>query len=170
MDTPALLSTDSLTIYLNDHLAGATFGSELVDRMVRENTGSEFEMPLRDLAVEIHKDHAELESIVDDLRRPRDQIKRALGWGVEKVGRLKPNGRLVGYTPLGRLLELEALAAGVSGKRALWRSLGAVRLEEALPGTRLAELIARADGQLAEIERLHADAAAIALAGVPVHA
>ena len=89
---------------------------------------------------------------------------------MEKVGRLKPNGRLVGYTPLGRLLELEALAAGVAGKRGLWRALGVVSLEDAPPHARLQELIASADGQLAEIERLHALAAEVAFEGVPAHA
>jgi hypothetical protein len=170
MDTPALLSTDSLTIYLNDHLAGATFGTELVQRMVRENTGTDFEQPLRALSDQIQSDLAELESIVDALGKPRDRIKRALGWSVEKVGRLKPNGRLLGYTPLGRLLELEALAAGVAGKRGLWRALGVVSLEDAPPHARLQELIASADGQLAEIERLHALAAEVAFEGVPAHA
>jgi hypothetical protein len=170
MDTPALLSSDPLTIYLNDHLAGATFGTELAQRMVRENTGTDFEQPMRQLAGDIGRDLYELESIVDALRKPRDQIKRAVGWGVEKLGRLKRNGRLLGYTPLGRVIELEALAAGVTGKRALWRSLGVLSLDGAPPQAILDELIARADAQLAEIERLHGLAAEVAFEEAPAHA
>ena len=43
MEKPALLSTDLLTIYLNDHLAGATAGVELARRAAGENKGSELD-------------------------------------------------------------------------------------------------------------------------------
>ena len=41
----------------------------------------------------------------------------------EKLGRLKPNEQLSGYSPLSRVLELEMLRSGVEGKHALWNSL-----------------------------------------------
>ena len=41
----------------------------------------------------------------------------------ERLGRLKLNGRLRGYSPLSRLDELELLQIGVVGKRRLWRAL-----------------------------------------------
>ena len=56
--------------------------------------------------------------------------KAAVAWVGEKVGRLKLNGQIRGYSPLSRVLELEALAVGVRGKLALWESL------LALPGIR----------------------------------
>jgi hypothetical protein len=42
---------------------------------------------------------------------------------MEKIGRLKPNDQLLGYSPLSRLIELEGLVIGVTGKRALWTAL-----------------------------------------------
>jgi hypothetical protein len=93
-----------------------------------------------------------------------------MGWGAEKVGRLKPNGRFLAYTPLARVIELETLAAGVTSTRALWRTLGMVSLEEAPAQSLLDELISATDEQLAEIERLHALAAEVAFQEAPAHA
>ena len=45
----------------------------------------------------------------------------------EFVGRLKPNGRLRGDSPLSRLVELELLCAGILTKESLWRTLGVVQ-------------------------------------------
>jgi hypothetical protein len=80
------------------------------------------------------------------------------------VGRLKLNGRLLGYSPLSRLVELETLALGVHGKLALWRSLE--QLEPALRGTadgQLAELVGRAERQLEQLEAYRERAAGEAL-------
>ncbi len=40
---------------------------------------------------------------------PQDRVKNAMGWGAEKLGRLKPNGQLTGYSPLSRMVELKGL-------------------------------------------------------------
>ena len=47
-------------------------------------------------------------------------IKDAAGWTAEKFGRLKPNNSLLSYSPLSRVIELEGLVIGVTGKLALW--------------------------------------------------
>jgi len=65
------------------------------------------------------------------------------------------NGRVAGYSPLSRVLELEVLALGVEGKRALWRiAAGDARLDR----VDLAALARRAERQrrLVERERLRA--------------
>lgn len=160
MDKPALLSTDALSIYLNDHLAGATAGVELARRAASENEGSEFGPVLRDLSVEIQHDRDELISIITGLGHPVDRAKVALGWTAEKVGRLKPNGRLRGYSPLGRLLELEGLLAGVHAKQALWRAL--LRTGKADP-QRLENLLVRAEQQAGIVEQMHHQAAELAI-------
>jgi hypothetical protein len=164
MDAPALLSNDLLTIYLNDHLAGATAGSDLAARTASENEGNEFGEALTQLAAEIAQDREELLGTTKSLGRQIDHVKLAVGRTAEKLARLKPNGRVFGYSPLSRLLELEGLAAGIRGKRALWRALKAV----ALPGVdpeRLDVLLERASRQLRTVDRLHARAAELALAG-----
>jgi ferritin-like metal-binding protein YciE len=164
METPALLSTDSLTIYLNDHLAGATAGSDLAARAASENEDTEFGEPLRRLASEIAQDREELLELMGRLECQIDHVKLAVGWTAEKLARLKPNGRVFGYSPLSRLLELEGLAGGIRGKRALWAALQEVSgLHATLAAEWFDDLIARADGQLDLVESLHRRAAGLAL-------
>jgi hypothetical protein len=160
---PALLTRDLLTIYLGDHLGGATFGAELARRAAASNQETEFGPELAQLASEIEADRRELEQIIEALGRPRDRIKPAAGWLVEKAGRLKPNGRLLSYSPLSRVIELEGLAGGVNAKLALWRALRAVVADEPrLEAHALDRLISRAETQLDRIAALHARASKIA--------
>ena len=91
---------------------------------------------------------------------PVDRAKVALGWTAEKVGRLKPNDQLRGYTPLARLLELEGLLGGIHGKQALWRALLHAGLVDADRGR---ALLAGARNQVAAVQRLHRAAAVLAL-------
>jgi hypothetical protein len=63
------------------------------------------------------------------------------------------NGRLLGYSPLSRLIELELLELGVHGKLALWRSLQRLGRDElASRDLGLAALVSRAEHQLEQIE------------------
>lgn len=142
-----------LDIYLNDHLAAATGGRDLARRAAASNRGSEYGPVLERLAGEITEDRESLIAIMRTLNIKVDPVKVLVGWGAEKVGRLKLNGRLLGYSPLSRLVELEGLALGVHGKLALWRSLQ--QLEPTLLGTAdglLVELADRAQRQLEELE------------------
>jgi hypothetical protein len=94
-----------------------------------------------------------------------DRVKLLGAWVVEKVGRLKLNGRLLGYSPLSRLMELEILLLGVTGKLALWRALHQLALQEPrLDRGDLERLMERAAGQLQEMETLRERAVADAFA------
>jgi hypothetical protein len=152
-------------IYLNDHLAGATAGLELARRLVRSNSGNAYGPPLSRLAAEIEEDRSSLLAIMQDLEVSVDRVKLAAGWAAEKLGRLKLNGRLLSYSPLSRLMELEFLELGVTGKLALWRTL-----HEILPGeprldrAGLERLIDRADRQRHELQALHERAVSDAFA------
>ena len=91
-------------------------------------------------------------------------MKVGAGWLAEKAGRLKPNGRLIGYSALGRLLELEALSGGVNAKLGLWRALRrTAQAEPRLDEEFLDQLIARAESQLERLARLQGRAAELAL-------
>lgn len=165
MKTPAALSDDLVEIYLNDHLAGATAGRELAHRTARANSGSDFGPPLAAIAAEIDEDHRELVALIRRLGRRRDPLKLAAGRLAERAGRLKLNGRLRGYSPLSRLLEVEGLAIGVEGKRRLWVALHAVADRHAgLEAPELDRLIERAGDQHRRLTELHERAAALALA------
>jgi hypothetical protein len=150
-----------LAIYLNDHLAGSTAGRELARRAAGSNRGSEYGPFFEGLAVEIDEDRESLLEIMRALGVRVDQLKVIFGWSGEKLGRLKLNGRLLGYSPLSRVVEIETLALGVTGKLALWRALRELAPRE----SRLAEfdfeaLIARAEHQLDGLESQRLRAAA----------
>jgi hypothetical protein len=79
-------------------------------------------------------------------------------WAGEKFGRLKPNGQLRGYSPLSRLLEVELLMLGVTGKLRLWTGLRE-NVGERAGDHDLVELAARAMRQRDQLEQLHRSAA-----------
>jgi hypothetical protein len=160
---PSTESPKLLSIYLQDHYAGSTGGLEMAKRSSKANGDTEFGGPLTRLATEIGEDREALARIMGRLEAGRAPVKAALAWGAEKAGRLKPNGQLRGYSPLSRVLEIEALVTGVGGKLSLWRALQAIapsdpRLDAAL----LADLAGRAEDQLARLHGLRDRAAAIA--------
>ena len=135
-----------LSIYLNDHLAGATGGTELARRAAGANRGTALGETLRDLAAEIAEDREALQRAMSELGIGRDRIKVAGGWTAEKFGRLKLNGQLKGYSPLSRVVELEGLHIGITGKLELWRTLKTTSGVD-LRRVDLDELIKRAESQ-----------------------
>jgi hypothetical protein len=154
------LTSDQLTIYLHDHLAGSTFGLELARRAARQNQGSVYGDFLEGLAKEIAEDRATLETIMRRLGTGRDELKNGLAWTGEKLGRLKLNGRVRGYAPLSRQIELEGLMGGVQGKLAMWRALHEVAGDyEELDATELNRLATRAERQLSGLREQHLIAA-----------
>lgn len=142
-----------LHIYLNDHLAGSTVGVELVKRAATNNRGNEYGALLDRLASEIEEDRNTLRSLMQELGVRENHLKVAGAWSAEKLGRLKLNGRLVGYSPLSRVVELEGMMLGVTGKLGLWRALDALKPREPrLANVDLQALIARANRQQNELE------------------
>src|SRR5215207_1625248 len=129
-DGPGLLS-----IYLNDHLAGATGGAELARRLARAERGSADGATLARLADEIAEDRQALRELMHEFGAPVRQYKVYAGWVAERVGRLKLNGRLLSRSPLSRLVELELLRLGVEGKAAGWRTLKVVAAARGSPST-----------------------------------
>lgn len=152
--------TALLGIYLNDHLAGATGGVELLRRTARARRGAPAGAPLERLAAEVTEDRAALTQIMDALGVKPQRVKVYVAWAAEKAGRLKPNGRVVRRSPLSDVLELEAMLVGVHGKAALWRTLLMLAPHErSLDPERLNELLQRAERQAAELEELRAASA-----------
>lgn len=152
-------------IYLADHLAAGTAGLALAVRSARNNSGNETGRFLERLAAEIHQDRETLRRIVDGLGFAGSRLKELVAWAGERLGRLKLNGRMRGYSPLSRLLELEMLSVGIAGKLALWQSLQQIPgIAERLPGVDLEQLVERAQQQRAEVEKHRLSAAREAFA------
>jgi hypothetical protein len=152
-----------LEIYLVDHHAGSTAGLELAKRAARSNRGTPTGDALERLVAEIDADRAALQRLLAVLGRRPSKTKDALAWSAERLGRLKLNGQLRGYSPLSRLNELEALSLGVAAKRALWEALRGLPEFARLPGFDFAALSQRAETQLVALETVRRDAAAQAL-------
>jgi hypothetical protein len=148
-----------LAIYLNDHLAGATLAVELARRLRSSNQGDgEFGEPLAQLCAEIEEDQRTLVRLMEQQGVGPDPVKPVLAKVAEKLGRLKLNGRLRGYSPLSRVLELEVLSGLVGGKLQLWNALEQ-SFGESLDGFDFHDLAARADSQGQRLEDLHLAAA-----------
>ena len=153
-----------LKIYLNDHLAGSMAGLELAKRCCANNEGSRLGDFLQRLITDIDSDKSELERLMESLGATKDPIKQLAGWATEKLGRLKFNGQLTGYSDLSRLIEVEGLCLGVEGKLSLWRSLKNVAQQDPrLAVAELDQLIERAKQQRDELEEHRLEAAARAL-------
>lgn len=152
-----------LDIYLNDHLAGATLGVELARRLRASNRDDpEFGPALTEVCTEIEADRETLKAAMDRLGVGQSKLKPLAAVLGERLGRLKLNGRLWGYSPLSRLDELELLQIGVAGKRRLWQALEHTHSGD-LSDFDLGALAERATEQLRRLEALHLRAAALAL-------
>lgn len=151
-----------LGIYLNDHLAGAIAGRELAKRSAKSNKGTEFGPFLNELAVEIEEDERSLRLIMDRLDVKSNPVKDSGAWVAEKIGRLKLNGSLIGYSDLSRVVELEGLTVGITGKIALWRSLKGSTAGDRLDDVDLDDLLARAERQREMVEEHRVKAAGMA--------
>jgi hypothetical protein len=150
-------------IYLNDHLAGSVMGSRLAKRIARQNEGNEYGTKVAGIAREIEEDKATLHELMDRLGIGEQRARMAMAWVAEKAMRLKPNGRLLRYSPLSRVLELEALTMGITGKLELWRSMEAVENGAKVPGFDFTQLAQRAETQRDLVEDLRVRAAREAL-------
>jgi hypothetical protein len=144
-----------LDVYLNDHLAGATVGHELAKRAASSNAGTEYGDPLAEIEHEVAEDRASLVRIMERFDIKQDRVKTTGAYIGEKLGRLKPNAHLTSYSPLSRVVELEFLTLGVTGKLLLWNALLEIEPEdERLDRDELTVLAERAEGQRAQLDEL----------------
>ena len=160
-----LLGRDYLKIYLEDHYAGSTAGLELARRTAGANKGTPYGDVLEEVARDIDEDREALRAIMATLGVGPDRFKVAGAWAGEKAGRLKLNGHLTGYSPQSRVVELEGLVVGVTGKRCLWNALRHIApLEPRLDMEQLDRLVERANRQLEVLEELRLKAVSEAVA------
>lgn len=149
-----------LGIYLNEHLTGATSGAELAWRLARREGEWAGNGKLERLAEEIEQDREALLGIMSALGEPVGLLETWAGWVAGKLGRFKPNGRVVARSPLSRVVDLEAMRLGVEGKVAAWRTLRArAGADHRLDRAKLDELISAGRSQITRVERLRARAA-----------
>ncbi len=150
-----------LRVYLQDHHAAAAAGLNLARRLTRENASTPFADELTGLADAIADDRAKLGAVLQALDVEPSRLKIGLARAAERASRLKLNGRLISYSPLSRVIELETLGGGILAKRGLWNALAKTTAAQKA-GLDFDELVDRANAQLAVVEQLRERAAAMA--------
>lgn len=158
MDAPPADAAQLLRTYVNDHRAAAAGGAALARRCRDRNAGTALGTLLDDIVREIDEDAAALDRFAQEHGIRANPIKELGARLAERMGRLKLNGRLRGPSPLGTVLELEALMAGIDAKRSLWRSLDACTSGRA-SSLDVAALVRRATDQRERLQGHHATAA-----------
>jgi hypothetical protein len=121
--TGTVAHPELLAIYVNDHIASAAGGIELVSRMIGAHRGTRHEAPLRQLLDELRQEKTDLTATARALDLPVHQYKQVAVWFAEKASRLKLNGHLLSRSPLSSLVEFEFLASAVRGKRSGFETL-----------------------------------------------
>ena len=112
-----------LTIYLNDHRAGAAAGTELAERIWRRNRSGPWANHLQEILSLVKAERETLDAVRVLLGVAGGGFRRALALMAERASSLKPNGDIFRYSPLSRVAELEALMSGIQSKQRLWTSL-----------------------------------------------
>jgi hypothetical protein len=154
-DTTTAIDDHLLSTYLHDHLAGAAGGVELARHAAKEQAGTPQGPALAELAAEIERDRDTLRGILDALGMTEFAAHEAATWLAEKLTRLKPNGQLIGRSPLTSLVEVETLRIGIVGKLAAWTTLRTLAdTDPRLDADQLDRLVVRADEQAAIAEDL----------------
>jgi hypothetical protein len=154
-----------LAIYVQDHLALSLGGLRLARRCAAENEGTPLGAFLRRLIPELEEDRETLRDVARALGTGPSPLKETAAAVGELLGRLKPNGRVLGYSELSRVWELEALMAGTASRRGLWKLLQKLaRKHAALRAYDLERLEGRARAHHEELERERVRAAELAFA------
>jgi hypothetical protein len=151
--TPGL-DTKYLSIYLADHVAGATAGLERVRRMASTYHGTPAGPVLQNLAEQLEEEREFLVTTTRTLGLDVSRSKVALATAAERVGRLKPNGRLLRASPLSALLEVEILRGAIMGKLSGWQTLSALPAGAPVDRERLVELERQAEAQVEQLTEL----------------
>ena len=155
----------AMDVYLNDHLAGATLGSNLAEQIRDRHEGAPLGELMRTIAAQVEEDRRTLVDLMERLDVSRNPVKQATGWVAEKASRVKFSGVGSGEPDHGAFMALESLTLGVLGKLSLWRALEQVKGDyPALAATDLDGLIARAQAQHGTLEEQRRAAGRRALA------
>jgi hypothetical protein len=150
-----------LPIYLNDHLAGSVGALEMLDDMIDTQKDKPLEKFLKTLREDIESDQGELKRLIGQLDIGESAMRKAGAWVAEKVSRAKLRIGDSGDPNLALLQSLESLSLGITGKRSLWRTLGAVaESTPRLSGFDFTRLEQRASDQFERVEGLAIQVAA----------
>ena len=157
-----------LSIYLNDHLAVLAGSQELATRSLESNGGTALGEFLQEVVESLDEDRAALVALMEDRDITQNWAKSGGAWLAERVGRLKLNGEITGYSPLSRLVETEGVELALHAKRSFWDTLSEVGVSHA-GGRPTSELANRTNQHIERMKAFRLAAAQEALGSeVPV--
>ena len=150
-----------LSTYLHDHLAGARFAIDLLERLRDAYPHESVGQFAEEMRAQIEEDRVILQQLADEIGE-RETLKEATAWLAEKTARLKL--RLGVDAELSVFESLEALSLGILGKQKLWVALQEIAdVEPRVRKLNLNELAARAEEQHAQVEAFRLKSARTAL-------
>jgi hypothetical protein len=142
---------DSVSTYVNDHLAGATQAIDLLEHLRNTHRSDPLGEFANGLLVEILADRDKLRELAGRIGTGSNAIKEMISHVAEKISLLKLGDK--GTMAFGTFESLEFLVLGVHGKLALWRTLKACSATDPrLRNVDYDSLISRAEIQEETIE------------------
>ena len=145
-----------LSIYLNDHVTGATAVLARVRRMAQTYRSTPVGVICQEIADEIDTERSWLLGLMRDLDLPVRRYKLVGAVAAERLGRLKLNGHLMRPSRLTPLLEAEILRSGISGKNSGWSTLEVIGAQAGMSPAQRAHLAGLQAGVPAQLERVDA--------------
>lgn len=117
-DAPRLLRA-----YIADHLQLHRAARELALRLRRREPEGDLTTLLDEVAVELRRQEGLAGALLRQLGAGPPWVRLALGTLSERIGRLKPNGRIVRPSPLAPVFELQVLQSLLEMSARCWRAL-----------------------------------------------
>ena len=142
-----------LHTYMQDHHAGAAAGLEAFRRVAENHNDPEIRRAVSRIGDETEQDLRDLEELMTMVGTSPSKLKDLPAMAAEKLGRLKPNQRVVERSPLTDLVELEGLTIAVRGKELGFKALLDIS-DPRMPREMLEKLVGRAEEHGRELERL----------------
>jgi hypothetical protein len=145
------MAYSALDTYINDHLAGATAGTNLAKIASEEHQTDEHGPFFSEIYAEIRADFDTLQELASALGVEESASKGALAEIGSKV--MAPKFTAGDDDELNAFVTLETLSIGVEGKVCMWKALKTVAGDySAFEQFDVDELLARAEGQREKIE------------------
>jgi hypothetical protein len=145
------MAYSGLDTYLNDHIAGATAGTNLAKMAAQEHQTDEHGPFFSEIYAEIQADFDKLQELAGALGVDESASKSALAEIGSKVMGPKFTGG--DDDELNAFVTLETLSIGVEGKVCMWKALKTVEGDyPALADYDIDELLARATAQREKLE------------------
>ena len=157
------MAYSALDTYLNDHIAGATAGTNLAKIAAEEHQTDEHGPFFSEIYADISKDFGTLKDLATALGVEESAGKGALAEIGSKM--MAPKFTAGEDDELNAFITLETLSIGIEGKVCMWQALK--RVEDAYPTLEkfgLDELLERAQSQRDRLEAQRLEIAAQALA------